>query len=373
MSIKAYDFEQSLAWDINCLASCIIIRLADKTIALQAKGIAQWMLVCKKIPLQQAIALIRDKSTVKFLHKLLRGQSEFLGPTPRSVGIDLTSEISAAKIQQSLDVKHIKKPPPIPTNGPSTGIVSANANITNTGHGRNQQRHRTGGHSTQRQLEQEHFQQLDRIRPQIKTDILYTNPNRMWIRCYTVLEQQILNDFLPQQYYSVLQIAPNVYEIYGARNLVNFNQLINYLESQLNVDIIFCSELPAFFYNPLLFLSNFIKFMWCYSLNRNIFNPTSYTDLRTVLVYYMQGLLFLNTNNLSNMPTSTHGPLISCTGERPRTALSKFNADTVYINEGSRALQTYNKPSDFGTQSNFMEIISTLDTNKMAEELQNII
>jgi hypothetical protein len=327
MSTKVFNLKQSLARDINCLASVIMVRMCDKTIALQAKGIAQYMLLCKKIPLSQAITLMRKKSAPALLAKLFRGQSEFLGPTPRSVGIDLISEISASKIQQSLDVKHIKKNDTV-------------------------------------------LEQLDRIRPHIKNDILYTHPTRIWVRCYiSNIDQQQLQTLLPQ--YNVLRIAANLYEIYGPRSVADFSRLMVWLENSYEADLIFCSELIAFIYNPQLFLSNFVKFMWCYTLNRDVFNPTSYTDLRTMLVYMTQGLLFLNTNNLSNMPRNTHGPLIACTGERPRTALSKFQPNTVYINEGSRALQTFNKPSDFGTTSNFMEII--MKVNISPDVINNII
>lgn len=283
--------------------------MCDKTIVLAAKGIAQFMLVNKRIPLTEAIQLFRKPTAKVYIQKLLKGQSEFMGPTPRSVGIDLTSEISASKIQQSLDVKHIKK-------------------VDTT------------------------MEQLDRIKPQIKIDLLYTHPNSIWVRFYSKCPDINIKG------YNILQISPCVYEAYGGKNITDVSRMMRLLETEYNADLIFCSELSAFLYNPQLFLSNYLKFMWCYALNRDVFNPTSYSDIRTMVVYMTFGLLFLNTNNLSNMPRNTHGPFISCTGERPKIALSKFNSNQLYINEGSRALQTLNKASDFGTNSNFLEIIS---------------
>lgn len=303
-----------------------MVVMCDKTIVLPAKGIAQFMLVCKGMSLTESIQLFRKSSARKFLEKLLRGQSDFLGPTPRSVGIDLTSEISASKIQQSLDVKHIKK----------TDTV---------------------------------LEQLDRIKPQIKIDLLYTHPNAIWVRFYSRSENIEIRNTL--QSYNILRISPCVYEAYGSKNISDVARLMRILEAEYNADLIFCSELPAFLYNPQLFLSNYLKFMWCYALNRDVFNPTSYSDIRTMMVYITFGMLFLNTNNLSNMPRNTHGPFISCTGERPKIALSKFDSKQLYINEGSRALQTLNKASDFGTNSNFIEIISKVDISHLI--LNNIL
>jgi len=303
-----------LVEDINCLESCIIKVMNDNTICLAARAIAQFLLLNKNISLEKAINLIEKPNADKIIWKLIKCQSDFMGPVPRSVGIDLVSEESASKIQQSLDVKHIK----------------------------NQSVHKF---------------QIDRIRPITKIDLAYTHPTLIWVRFYTNnrnLPKNILN-------FNTLVVCEKVYEAYGPKNISNMHEFLRELESQYNADLIFCSELPSFLYNPLLFLSNYTKFMWCYALNRNIFDPHSYNDIRTMTVFMTYGLMFLKTNNLSSMPQNTHGPLISCSGERPKVALGKFNTGKIFINEGSRAMQSMNKASDFGTCSNFIEGIVHVD------------
>lgn len=296
----------------------------DETIELAARGIAQFMLLSKKMSLETATNLITKNGSKNIILKLLNCQSEFLGPTPRTVGVDLVSEVAAAKIQQSLDVKHIKK-----------------QNVVHD--------------------------QLDRIKPQIKIDLAHSHPNSIWVRFYSTHEAIAVTSALTFQKFNILKVCDNVYEAYGTKDASDVFRLMITLEREYDADLIFCSELPLFLNKPLLFLSNYVKFMWCYTMNRNIFDPHTASDIRALVVYMTYGLMFLNTNNLTNMPTNTHGPLTVCTGERPKNALSKFNQNTLYINEGSRALQTMNKASDFGTCSNYIEIISEveLDNSKL--------
>lgn len=299
----------------------------DKTIEMEAKCIAQAMLLSFNMPLEKATALILKPDAARYINKLLDCQSDFLGPTPRSVGIDLVSSISADKIQQSLDVKHVKK-------------------------------------------NQINYDKLDRIKPQIKIDLAYSHPNTIWVRFYSKYENITFNSDTIRNY-NILTVCPNVYEIYSDKDPTMVCNLINDLEKSWSADIIFCSELPLFLYNPLLFLSNYVKFVWCYSLNRNVFDPQTATDIHTLASYFTYGLVFLHTSNIANMSQETHNPLIACTGERPKIAVSKFDKNKTYINEGSRALQTMNKASDFGTKSNFIETITTIDLDKTV--LDNIV
>lgn len=296
--------------DIDCLASKIISVVNDETIITAAKGIAQHLLLSENMTLFEAEALFNKPGANKLVWKLISCQSECMGPTPRSIGIDIVSESTASKIQSSLDVKHIKK---------ASEVVAV---------------------------------KLDREKPHLKIDLAYSHPSTIWIRFYSTRTDIAIPNT------TLLEVTANVYELYCSKKLSTLFEILYILENNYDADLIFCSELPAFLYNPLLFYSNYIKFMWCYYQNRPIFNPTSYDDIRAMMLFSTYGLMFLSTNNLSSMPSSTHGPMISCSGERPKVALGKFDSSKVYINEGSRAMQSLNKPSDFGTQSNFVEIIS---------------
>ncbi|ATY70215.1 OrNV p47-like [Tomelloso virus] len=311
---KASSIKLHLAVDIDCLASKIITLANDPTIFMAARGIAQHMLLSANIEIGKALELFDKPGAVDLLWKLIKSQSDFMGPTPRSIGIDIVSECAASKIQSSLDVKHIKK---------------ATVEVDTV--------------------------KIDRIKPHRKIDLAFSHPTSIWIRYYSDRDDIEINNT------TILKVSEDVYEMYCSKNIQMLFNILTTLENEYNVDLIFCSELPAFSYNPLLFLSNYIKFMWCYALNRDIFNPTSYDDVRILSLYTTYGLMFLNTNNLSSMPSTTHGPMISCSGERPKVALGKFDPNKEYINEGSRAMQSLNKPSDFGTCSNFIEIITEID------------
>lgn len=522
VSTNPLNTEQSLVEAIDYLALGIMQVMNDSSIVLAARGIAQHLLLTLEWPLRKALDTIQKRGAAEIIGKLLRCQSEFMGPTPRAIGIDLVTEAAASKIQQSLDVKHVK----------------------------------------QQKLHAETVQ-VDRIKPHIKIDLLHTHPQRIWLRFYstnpifmlwlstssqaasivqqvitnavtrmqpqvtmlantavekldlnsdddnntdsnrstiymaakratnteltrlvskTIIaaavsalpdcdsehlqalandiaesafnsttsiiesayraaettwfnctaclfntpihqqsvqhknkkdkEQQLLHQQQKQQNlnnvdmdeYTMVTTAPfpyatttirvreNVYEIYlndkNESNCMRLMKSLHYIGlgtsivnnnnnnisttntttiSRTNAadvykfDLIFCSELAMFLYSPLLFMSNYIKFMWCYTANRDIFDPRSFDDLRLLTSHTTYGLMFLNTNNLSSMPKTTHGPLIACSGERPKIALNKFDPDVVYINEGSRALQSVDKASDFGTVSNFIEIVSEIE------------
>lgn len=305
----------SLDTDISCLSSKIISLVQDETIVLVARGIAQHLLLSENMTLNEASALFDKPGADKVVWRLIKSCSEFMGPTPRSVGIDLVCECASSKLQSSLDVKHMKKT-----------------------------------------TETDTFQ-LDRIKPQRKIDLAYSHHKFIWVRFYSKFKR---DDIIIKSstHVDLFDLTENVYELYCSKNITELFKILVILEKDYNADLIFCSELPAFLYNPLLFLSNYIKFMWCYDLNRNVFDPTSFEDIRLMVSFTTYGLLFLNTNNLSSMPSATHGPLVSCSGERPKVTLSKFDTSHMYVNEGSRAMQSLNKSSDFGTYSNFIEVIT---------------
>lgn len=336
----------------------------DKTIRLFAKGVAQYLLLSLNMPLAKAIKLITCPGSLKCFNRLYDTRSELFGPVPRSIGVDLISFISAEKIQQSLDIKHIKK---------TSSTASSTANVSNSS---SSNRKTTLKRNSSNLHANEQFEKFDRIQPKFQLDLIYNHPVSIWIRFYTKVDKNHLEN--------ICNVAPNVtllpvnnsgvvYELYLIKNISLAARLMNILEKEYDADLIFCSELPMFHYNSLLFLSNYIKFMWCYSLNRDIFDPILPCDVKALSIYATYGLLFLNTNNLTNMPRETHNPFIACTGERPKMAISKFEKNKVYINEGSRALQTLNKPSDFGTKSNFIENIIEIDVSDFHLHLNDIL
>lgn len=163
---------------------------------------------------------------------------------------------------------------------------------------------------------------------------------------------------------TILNIAKNVYESYVPQttkrsNLIKQEALVEYYDTNSNCSLIFSSELGYFKYDVLLFVSNFVKFMYCYATNQNTFDPCTYNDFKILNIYICESCLFVSSTNLSNMPSQTHGPLIAYTSERPKTLLKKLQ-DRTFINEGSRAMQSMNLASDIGVRSNMIEVSAKL-------------
>lgn len=306
--------------DIHCVASkveSILETGLEARPSLWSQGIAHYMLTCAKLSVIDCLGHLSKQGARILINQLLSNKTEFLDSTPRSVGINLACEINSDKIQLSLDVKQTKM---------STATINSRS-----------------------------------IVPDISVDYLYNNSEMIWIRFWTKTPIECMVAGIQHLY--VATVTEEVYEIYLARlksNCCNMVSAMLELESR-GADLIFCSNIAHFKYSVPLFVSNYVKFMWCYKLNRPVFNPSSYIDLRTLTTYMLMALLFINTNNLSNMSQCTHNPLIVCTGERPKQGLRKFEKDKIHITEGSRAMQIMNKSSDFGTISNYIEHVSRVE------------
>lgn len=385
----------NLATDIESLASIIVSILDnDRTLIIYARAISQFILFSSNIPFGRAKKLFVDNPRAKFfLMKLLKGRSDFLKPTPRCIGVDISSFICSGRIQQSLDAKHslnltniLAKPTGIviaaAANNSSSNSLNDDDNNKSKSTLENENSEHIETHSFSskwnksiKQSSRSTLINLERKTPRIKTDILHTDPI-VWIRFYSQkLNIKKHSAIFLNLRISIITVCADVYEAYindKHASIETVSLLMRELEQKYDSLIIFCSELNLFLYNPILFLSNYLKFTWCYVLNRNVFDPVSIYDLDIMISYLTYGFLYLNTNNLTNMPEDTHNPLIAYTGERPRNNLSKFKNKKIYINEGTRAMQTTNKSSDTGSISNYIEIITAIniDTEKA---LKNII
>lgn len=342
------------------VADAIVELVNDPTVRPEALAIAQFMLHTERLCVDSILQQLVKPGAKAYVEKLLACESDILSPTPRSLGVDITSFISADKIQKSLDVKHL---------------------------------HLAVG-----------SKKLDRIIPNIKQVILYSHPNSIWIRFYSesaffrdlcnededddcgdedddsdserakisphetiaieALAEEKLRSEFKDDTAAVVRVCGLVYELYlDKRSLCSLGETLRRLETDYNAHLIFCSELAYFSYNKLLFLSNYVKFVWCYTLNREHFDPRSMTDIKAMIIYLTYALVFLDCSNLTNMPQTTHNPLIAYTGERPKIAMAKFGRNSVFSAEGTRAMLTMNRSSDFGTKSNFIEITSVIDVS----------
>nr|AHW98279.1 P47 [Nilaparvata lugens endogenous nudivirus] len=385
----------NLVKNIDCLVSFIIANVShDPTEEPQLRAIAQYMLHSRQFSLEQCIQLFSKPGADKLLTKLLNSESDFLDATPRSFGIDIVASTTANKIQRSLDVKHLQKKSEPNNEASSTKQqFSSNQNVSKSKIPKmtvtqkkttSRKKHTVlseiepicerdggGGAAAADTL-------FDRIKPRFNLGLLYGNQDYLWVRYHARTEFEF-----PRQYritfrkndkckvftfdVTRLSVCDRIYEVYvkklpdkvqtRATSLI-VSTLINKID--MYGSVIFCSELKHFQYNTTLFLSNYVKFTYCYTTYSNIFDPISYDEIRAMSVYITYGLLFLKNSNMTNMPTETHGPLIAYTGEKPKPALSKFDSNTVYTNEGCRAMQSVDKTSDLGSTSNFIEVVLEL-------------
>ncbi|KAI5630599.1 p47 [Venturia canescens] len=336
--------ESSLEQDIVCLASRIMHVIDDNSVEPQARAIAQYMLHSRDMKLEYACELLARPGARNVVNKLLDCESEFMGPTPRALGIDVVAFMTAGKIQQSLDVKHYQK-----TKASNVDNCESASRMNATMSAQNKAPII-----------------VDRIIPLIKTDLLYSDPKFIWIRYHAFDNRAIETELMNTLEVTVLTVEDTIYEVYFAKstrvvfNKAKIEKIFETIERNGAGGIIFCSELKYFNYNSLLFLSNYVKFTYCYMLRRSTFDPKDFDEVQAMTIYLTYGLLFVKTSNLTSMPLETHGPLIAYTGERPSMALSKFKSDRVYVNEGTRAMQSMDRGSDIGARSNYVEIVSTL-------------
>lgn len=331
----------SLVADIEALANVLMHDvIQDVTMEAEMRAIAQYMLLGAGLKLDRALTLLRVPGCKRIIDKLLDCESDFMSCTPSSIGIHLASFIGADKVQKSLDVKHVSSSSDSGSNVIVDRLYSSNSvrirfytksQITPTTTG-------NAGH---------HLGLAARLSGVSVYD--YTFP-------YQSNEHKIDETNFRQ----------------NRRRATTIDLVIRRIEREYYGIIIYCTELSHFMYSQLLFLSNYLKFHWCSVRKRYLFDPTSAEDIQFMVYYLTYGLLFTRTKNLTNMPTDTHNPLIAYTGERPKNAMAKFDNDTVYNVEGTRAMLTIDMGSDFGARSNFIEITSQIEIDSHTV-LENIV
>jgi len=324
---------QNSSIPVDELAEYILTKYQDSSIIVEARGIAFYMLFCEKLTLDYCKKLFDTPNSNYFVKKLIDSASTFFDPIPQSLGIHIGSNLIADSTQDSLDVKRSK----LFNNNNKDKIEHGDSGI---------------------------------IQPQIKLDLLYSHKTKYWIRFF--LDDLEKLNFLYEEIYI---ITNDIYEIYYTKNAKfesNIFQVIGNLDV-IGANVIFCSELKLFQYSPLLFLSNFVKFMYCYKSNKCGFDPQNAQELEDLNKYFIYAMSFLDTCNLNITTPKTHGPLITYSGERPKPAFRKFNSKLSYINEGTRAMLSVDRPSDLGIQSNFIEICSELDLLDSKLLLSNIV
>lgn len=220
------------------------------------------------------------------------------------------------------------------------------------------------------------------IIPEFKVDMLYRNDTYIWFRVYLYDDDNI--KVIENEYGDLVKViknAPHIYEIYfdratiqkcrfkNQKNLIIIYNFIRNFDLSKMGYLIFCSELILFGYNYYLFISNFIKFHFCYKQNKESFNPTEPEHFAAIAQYFILAMIFFPTKNLNRMTTKSHHPLIAYTGERPSDTFNNVNnIGKTFKVEGSRCLMSFGKPSDIGMFSGFVDTVCELDVSSFKQQ-----
>lgn len=333
------------ATKIEILSEKILNVLNDFSISHYSMCFAHYLIVEKKYDLEFCLGLIEKQAFPRIFRKLLKTKSEIFGITPRSIGINIVESNLRDGLQASLNVKHLKN--------------ASNDQISNS----------------------------DIIIPELKEDILYSHPIYIWIRFYS-------ENYIDLPKIKVHKIGDNIYEAYFKKTKNNVSCQICTKEGKVKVtcsknnyivtnfirlidiwggQVIFCSELDLFRYNLSLFISNFVKFMYCYESGNLIFEIYNTVQAKLVNSLFITCFIFLNSSNARLMSDATHGPLIKYTGDNPANELKKCKYNHLYNNTGSRAAISMDSPDDMGAFSNYIEIIGDFTIKNSNQCIDNII
>lgn len=399
---------RNLIGALDCLASQLMGRINDFSIEPQARAIAHYMLDIKGFSLDYCVELLSKKNAPTFIRKLLKAESAFMGVTPRSIGIDLVVSLSRDAMQSSLNVKHLKVKQKfsnqmtriepeikdrilyshpqyiwvryfISTDVPIT--LLQDENYTNNKKSKNSTDktiNLCGGNNNDDPAKENNQNDSG---SDMETESTFSTSNSE-----TDQHQRV---YRPQSH---IKITRGVYEVYIKKSRLTQDMsvilknkrriLVRALDHEHKLSmimkcienaggtLIFCSELILFMYNPQLFISNYVKFNYCYKSQNPVFELCSFRDYRLFNFFLMISMLFVDRKNLSIMADYTHGPLIKYTGDNPQKELGKCDANRYYTNEGTRATMSIDGSSDLGTFSNYIEIYGEIELNN--DVLDNI-
>lgn len=96
-----------------------------------------------------------------------------------------------------------------------------------------------------------------------------------------------------------------VFQLHGSRSLIFPNSLASLDADAENFSIVLCSDLEYFKFNRLVFISDFVKFMFCHNTSSIVFNVGTNFDIKSIFYNF----LCLDAKNLSYTSDKTKGTL----------------------------------------------------------------
>lgn len=265
-------------WKIKYLTLRMMEVMGDQSMVHLCRILSTYLIKYAKLSCDDAVACIEAPGGKEIIYQFFESESSYFSPDTIVIGVDLNCAYMANSIQKALDVKAI-----------GVGVVISNRK---------------------------------RVIPEITQNIVYSHKDLIWIRIIVPLDFDCgkLNklSFSPD----VVIIDENIYELYVEKHKKLYHpfDMINELD-RLGLEVVFCSEGSEFREYPQLFISNYIKFMFCYELSRNIFSIESVRDLFNVNLYILYSLLFLKTKNFTVLP-DTFSQFAKMVAERPKSQIS---------------------------------------------------
>lgn len=319
------------ATEIEILSEKIQDALNDYSISNYTLGFAQCLIFQEKFEFEKCLEIVKKKRFPEFFSKLLKSTSEIYGFTPRSVGITNVEMALRKSLQSSLNVKQMK-------HLPNDLFISSKIII-----------------------------------PEIDEDMLYNHNEYIWIRFH---DENVLNfdQFIGVDVY---KIGENLYELYFLKTNGKVSRIVCNEDCKKNISntknsffvtclvdaidknggkVEFCSELNIFFYDKLLFISNFLKFMFDYKSNSTLFEIKNFKHSALTNSLIFNALTFFENQNCSITSDETHGPLIKYTGDNPANELKKCKMNHFYKNVGSRANISMDVPDNLGIHTSYIEM-----------------
>lgn len=239
--------------------------------------LSTYLIKCAKLDYEEANAAICAPGAKEIIKNLIESESAFFSPDTIVIGVDMNCESMSSSIQSALDVKAV-----------TVGSLTNNA---------------------------------DRVIPEIKQNIIYYHKSLVWVRVIIPHNYDISNLQNLSFHPSVVALSDDVFELYVSKSSRYCNPIYMIKElDRLGFEVIFCSENPIFRNNPQLFISNHVKFMFCYEQSSIKFSILTPKDVVKVNLHMMYSLLFLQTKNLTILP-KPFSQFSKMSAERPKSQI----------------------------------------------------
>lgn len=266
-------------------------------------------LLLTKYSFDEICRKLEQKLAKSYILCLLKSKSEFNSFDPKSIGVNITSELIYQSLQDSLDVKHNKK---------------------NNKH--------------------------------VKLDVLHSHQTKIGFRVYdefNCLENNFTFNVSFDMTFEITKLANQVYFIFAELKKTNHVKLFNIL-SNLFI-IIYCDDLVLFLNHKPTFISNYVKYMYCQLTGSLIPNPRTLDQKKLISNLYFFSFLFNETKNLNLINPDASNVLMSIHAQDGKNRL-KQNKNVQYL-FGNKAQLGMGEPLNIGAGTTYSALVVSHPTD----------